>query len=343
MSAKTFGLDIGTTSLKAALIKKNGAEFVVDAIAIAPATSKGILSESLADQKELSDQIKQMLSSAGIKLLDVNISIPDSQVYTKVIEMPLLSDQELSAALKFEMEQYVPLPLDQVRTDWQILGRTEREGKKIMNVMIVAAPYSILDKYEKILSMAGLAPQAIETEIISVHRSLLPLINTPNPNMIIHIGASTTNVAVVKEGIINMAFSIGLGGLAITRAISLDLGIDITQAENFKKAYGLNQDAFEGKIGKSLSPILDSITGDIRKAILLFKEKNNNEEIRQIVLSGGSALLPGIDVYLTNTLGIQVLLGNSWGIYNIGNVPEQVMVDAPSYNVMVGLALRDLL
>lgn len=343
MKGKTIGLDIGTTSIKAAMLERSGDSIILESIAVSPSIPKGIMSESLSDQKNLADAIKKTLISANFTSSNVNISIPESQIYTKVIEMPELSEQELSAALKWEMEQYIPLPLDQVRTDWQILGKQERNGRITMSVMLVAAPYAILDKYEKILEIADLTVETIETEIISVHRSLLPLLSSSLPSMVVHIGGSMTNVAIVKNGIISTVFSIALGGLAVTRAISIDLGIDITQAENFKKAYGLKQDTFEGKIGKSLQPILESIIGDIRKAIMAYKEKNNNEEISQIVLSGGSALLPGIDIYFTNALGVQVILGNSWGVYNISNVPKEIMVDAPSYNVVVGLSLHDLI
>jgi len=123
----------------------------------------------------------------------------------------------------------------------------------------------------------------------------------------------------------------------------LDLGIDITQAENLKKAYGLSQEMLEGKVGRSLSPILESIVGDIKKSVLLFKEKNNNENIGQVILSGGSALLPGVDVFFTSVLDIQVVVANAWELNNIINTPQEVIDDASSYNVVLGLALRDLL
>ncbi len=343
MKSKVFGLDIGSTSIKAALIRKDGAAFFLEAVTTSPSTPRSIMSESLVDLQALAEVIKNMLSTANLKVGSVALSIPESQVYTKVIEMPELSEQELTAALKFEMEQYVPLPLDQVRTDWEILGKREKDGKKTMDVMIVAAPIAILAKYEKLTEMTNLLPEIIETEMVSVHRALLPIINTPDSHIIVHIGATTTSVAIVKEGIIKTVFTIALGGLAITRAISADLGIDLTQAENYKKAYGLNKDAFEGKIGKALSPMLDSIMGDIKKAILLFREKNNNEAIKQVILSGGSALLPGIDVYFTNSLNTQVVLGNCWSSYNIGNVPNELAIEAAGFNVVVGLALRNLI
>lgn len=341
MNSKLFGLDIGTTSIKAASIRKDGKGYSLESFAAAPSTPKGLQSESLVDIQALADALKQMLSQANIKSSNVVLSLPESQVYTKVIEMPQLSEQELSAALKFEMEQYVPLPLDQVRTDWQIIGNNEGE-KKTMDVLLIAAPLQILNKYEKVMDVINLTPEVIETEIVSVHRALMPYFVDDAASIIVHLGATTTSVSIVKKGRLKMVFSISQGGLSITRAISADLGIDINQAENYKKAYGLNRDAFEGKIGRALSPILVSIVGDIKKAMLLYREKNNNEEIKQVVLSGGTSLLPGIDVYLTNALGVQVVLGNVWNAYNIGNVPDQLQSEAVNYSVVAGLALKNV-
>jgi type IV pilus assembly protein PilM len=210
-------------------------------------------------------------------------------------------------------------------------------------VLIVAASQSLIKKYESIMETLGLTPATIETEMLSVHRSLFPLVNTQTSNMLIHMGASTTNIAVVENGEILMVFTVDKGGIAITRAISLDLGIELGQADAYKKAYGLSKDAFEGKIGKSLFPILESILGDIKKTLLLYKDKNPNQSVTQIILSGGTAQLPGIDIYFTNQLNIQVVLGNALQVYDIKNVPPQVESDALSFNVVTGLALKDML
>lgn len=341
MSA-TFGLDIGTTSIKALSLKKGGGSYAIESLGIGPTPQKGILSESPEDLQNFTEAIKGVILSANIKQKEVNIALPESQVYTKIIEMPTLSEKELAAALKYEMEQYIPLPLDQVKTDWQILGSTGAQGKTT-RVLLVAASQSLIKKYESIMDTLGIVPATIETEMLSVHRSLYPLVNTASSNMIVHIGASTTNIAVVENGEIVMVFTVDKGGIAITRAISLDLGIELTQAESYKKAYGLNKDAFEGKIGKSLYPILESILGDIKKTILLYKDKNPNQPVTQIILSGGSAQLPGIDIFLTNQLNIQVVLGSAFQIYGIKNVPTQVESDSLSFNVVAGLALKDVL
>jgi len=342
MNINHFGLDIGSTSIKVAKFKKSGSGLEAEAIGMGPAPERGIVSDSQSDLATLSQHIKEVISQANIRSEEVAVSLPDNQVYTKIIDMPALSERELSASLKYEMEQYIPLPLDQVRTDWQVLGTSNKDGRQVTSIFIVAAPIALLNKYEKVIEQAGYAASTIETEMIAVYRSLYPLLYNPAPSIVLHMGAITSSISVVKNGVILLIFTIDRGGLAITRAISSDLGIDPTQAESFKKVYGLNKETFEGKIGKSLFPILESIMGDVRKTMLMYKERYNNEEINQIVLSGGTALLPGIDVYFANQLNIQVVQGNAFQIYNISKIPEELMREAASFNTVVGLGIKEL-
>ena len=343
MSINHFGLDIGSTTIKVAKFKKSGSGLEAEAIGVGPAPERGIVSDSQSDLATLSQYVKEVISQANIRSEEVAVSLPDNQVYTKIIDMPALSERELSASLKYEMEQYIPLPLDQVRTDWQILGTSNKDGRQVTSVFLVAAPIALLNKYEKVIEQAGYAATIIETEMISVYRALYPLLHNPAPSIVLHMGAMTSSISVVKNGVILLIFTIDRGGLAITRAISSDLGIDPSQAESFKKVYGLNKETFEGKIGKSLFPILESIMGDVRKTMLMYKERYNNEEINQIVLSGGTALLPGIDVYFTNQLNVQVVLGNAFQLYNIAKIPEELIREAASFNTVVGLGIKELI
>ncbi len=342
MKTNLFGLDIGSTFIKAAKFKRSGSGIEVESIGVGPAPERGITSDSESDLETLSRHVKEVISQASIKSDEVALCLSDNQVYTKIIDMPSLSERELAASLKYEMEQYIPLPLEQVRTDWQILGTSNVEGRQITSVFLVAAPIALLNKYEKVVEAAGLLTSSIETEMISVYRSLYPLLYNPNPSIVVHMGAMTTSIALVQNGVILSTFTIDQGGLAITRAISSDLGIDFAQAESFKKVYGLNKETFEGKIGRSLFPILESIMGDVRKTMLMYKQKATDKQINQIILSGGTALLPGIDVYFTNQLNIQVMLGNAFQIYNIGKVPEELARESSSFNTVVGLGIKDL-
>lgn len=337
---KLIGLDVGNNTIKVASLAKNADTYSLEAIAQIASPPKGISSDAVLDLQTLSQTIKQLIASSRIKTNTVALALPENAVFTKVIEMPQLSQTELSAALKFEMEQYIPLPIDKVKTDWQILGTSEEGQNKTMSVMLIAAPILLLDKYQKIMDMANLTAESIESEIISVHRALLPLISGAVSNMIVHMGATSTTIAIVRGGIIKMVFTINQGGDALTRSISIELGFDMQQAENYKRTYGFSQNQMDGKIGKVLATPVASIVADIKKTMLSYREKYNNENIKQIILSGGSAVLPGLDVVMSNALSTQVILGSAFAAYNMQNVPQELVAESPSYNVVVGLSLR---
>lgn len=343
MKSNTFGLDIGTTSIKAVSLKIDQKKITVESVAVSPFTAKSILSESQVNQQTISSSIKEMLSIAQIKTRDVNVSIPASQVYTKIIEVPELSEKELASSLSWEMEQYIPLPLNQVRTDWQILDHFTKGGQKTMSVLIIAASLTILQKYENILTLSALKPASIETEMISIHRALSPMLTLNETTLIVHLGSSSTNISISSDKVLRFVATIGLGGLAITRAISSDLGISSTQAEELKKTYGIDNSTLDGQIGNALKPILEAIVADIKRTILTYREKNQGTTISKVILSGGTALLPGINAFFANSLGLSVSVGNTFTLFQIGNVPEEIVAEAPSYNVVVGLALRDIL
>lgn len=337
---KTFGLDIGTTSIKVVALKSEGAKISIEAIAVSPFTAKSILSESEINQKTIASSIREMLEIAQIKSHEVNVSIPASQVYTKIIEVPEMSQKELSSSLSYEMESYIPLPLSQVKTDWQIIDHFTRNGQKTMSVLIVAASVAVLNKYENILKAAGLNPASVETEMISVERGLTPAFFSTETTLVVHIGSSATNISITSGKVLRFVGTVGLGGLAITRAVSSDLGVSTSQAEELKRTYGLNS-SDQGKVGESLKPVLETITADIKRAILTYKEKEPEGNVSKIILSGGTALLPGINQFFMEALDLQIITGNAFELYKIGNVPEEILSEAPSYNVVVGLALRD--
>ena len=111
MNKKSFGLDISESTIKAVELSRVSTGFVLSASIISPSTPKGMLSESPIDEEQMALAIKKTLSNAGISTKKVNVALPENQVYTKVVEMPYLSDRELASAIYWEAEQYIPIPL----------------------------------------------------------------------------------------------------------------------------------------------------------------------------------------------------------------------------------------
>lgn len=340
MKNTPFGLDIGTTTMKAVWLTEEKDGFLLNAVAQSPTPVKGMLSESPLDQEEMAQAIQNLVQEANITTKLVNIAISENQVYTRVLEMPVLSDKELSSAIYWEAEQHIPLPLQSVTLDWSVLSRPKEEDGGKMQVLLVGAPIAIINKYQRMIEMAGLTIESVETEILSVIRATVIGENFPN-TLIVHIGAVGTLFAIVKNGIVVFTYFVPIGGIAITRAISSDFAFSQPQAEEYKRTYGYSSKTLEGKIGKATEPILGSILTELKKAIAFYNEKYKNEApITQVVLSGGSAKLPGIDLFFVKNCGIEIVLANPWKILKNQTVPKEILDNASDYTVSVGLAMK---
>ena len=343
MKINPFGLDIGGNSMKLVWLEGRNSGFILKSAVTTPTPTKGILSESPFDQEEMAESIKKAVKEAKINTPYVNIALPENQVYTRIVEMPVLSNRELASAIYWEAEQQIPVPLNNVTLDWDVLKRplqNETNGKMI--VLLVGATTPLIDKYQNILSLAGLQINSVETEVLSVIRALAPSENFP-PSLVLNLGAMSTTLAIVKEGIIVFTYTIPLGGTAISRAIASDFGFSMSQANEYKKVYGVSKEALGGKIGKATEPILASILTEVRKAISFYKEKYKNDDpIQQILLAGGTAKLPGIDIFFAEKSGIETAVANPWSVLSPNqNIPKEILANGSDYVVSVGLAMRD--
>jgi type IV pilus assembly protein PilM len=209
-----------------------------------------------------------------------------------------------------------------------------------MQVLMVGAPTMLVKKYQKILLMAGLTINSMETEILSTIRSLVLGENFP-PTLIISIGAVSTSFAIVRNGVMVFTYSMSMGGAAINRAIATDFGLTPVQAEEYKKVYGVSGKSLGGKIGQATEPILNSILMEAKKSLAFYAQKYKDTPIRQILLSGGTAKLPGIEIFFANNSGIETAIANPWKVLSSQAVPKAVLDNASDYTIAVGLAMRN--
>lgn len=340
MNKQPFGLDIGTTTLKAVWLEEKSG-FFLKAASVLPTSPKGMMSESPLDEEEMAQAIKKIAVQAKIESKFVNVALPESQVYTKVLEMPILSDRELRSAIYWEAEQYIPIPLQNITLTWSVLYKPNKPspGDK-MQVLMVGAPTMLVSKYQKIISMANFTISSMETEILSVLRSLVLGENFP-PTFIINIGSLSTSFAIVRNNIMVFTYSISVGGAAISQAIAGDFNMTSQQAEVYKRTYGVSNQVLGGKIGQATEPILNNVIVEVKKSLAFYSQKYRDLPIRQIVLAGGSANLPGIDSYFANNCGIETVVANPWKILAPQPVPKDIVDNAPDYVVAVGLAMRN--
>lgn len=342
IKSNAFGLDIGTSNIKAVYLNREGDSFSYNSAILIPTPSPGMQSESPFDHQEMAKAINKLVIDAKITTNKVNIALPEHNIFTKTIEMPLLSDKELSSAIYWEAEQHIPAPMDTMTLAWSILKKPKDVGKdQKMQVLIVAAPNHIIKRYQGILELAGLSVVAVETETLSLIRCMSRQ-HSNVTSMLMNIGSLNTSFSIVQNGIIVFNYSTPLGGYALTRAIASDFGLNSTQAEEYKRTYGFSDKTLSGKVGLAIEPIFTNILTEAKKAIAFYNEKYKNDSpITQILLSGGTARLPGLDVYFVKNLGIETAILNPWKFLNISNVPKDIEQLGPEFGIACGLAVKE--
>lgn len=350
-----FGLDIGSHQLKLVELKEGNQQFELLTFGHSATPPNTVYSESDVDRKQLAEAIRKLVVETGVGSRQVVTAFPESQVFTRVIEVPELTHQELGNVLKYEAENYLPLPVSDVKLDYTILERgiiagDQRPGdgeKNLkMRVLLVAAPNNLIERYYETLRWAGLEPIALETELLSIKRSLISEERKGLTTMLLSIGATTADLCVVHEGRIQLTRSIGTGGEALAKAISQQLGFEMDQAEEYKKSYGLKEDQLEGKIMQIIKPVFDVVVNEVERAVINFQSKNPSRPVRRVVLTGGTAQLPGLVVYLAESLDLEVQIGNPWERVVLSKPEHQEAIKEVeaqvNFAVAVGLAMKDV-
>lgn len=337
MASQVFGLDIGRSFVKIAQVKVSGGRKVLEAAASKQTTAGGILSESPVDLKKLSEDIRACAESAKVSTNRCVISLIESQVITRLIQLPNLTDKELAAAIKWEAEQYIPLPIKDVNLQFKMISRpAESEGK--MDVLLVASPKRVINKYLNVARDAGFIAEALETESAALVRALTT-VSDPT-TIIVSLGALSTELVIAKGGNVLFTRSIASGGVNLTKAIIAEFNLPQNQAEEYKQTYGILADKLSGKLAAVLKPILDILISEILKAIEFLHSHTGDSVIFRIVVCGGGAFLPGLAQFLTERTNLEVSLGDPWNDFAKEGLILKLTGQGPVYAVATGLALR---
>jgi len=332
-----ISLDIGSSSIKVVQLVKKENKFRLVSVGQIATPGLGMTAETEHDLVAIAEAIKKLKTESRISPIQAVISLPESAVFTRVLDLPAMKEEEISQALRWELEEIVPIPLNEANFDWQIVSQ---EATKV-SVLVAVAPNTLVAKYLHVLELAQLQPLVFETEVLAISRALDFL--SPGKNkLLVDIGArSTTIIASVGKGIV-LTRSIPTAGLAITRAVVNNLGLEIEVAEEYKKTYGLLADQQEGKVAGAIIPILEVIESEISKTINFVKEKQKGN-IEVVVLSGGSSNLPGLTEEITKKIGLEVQLANPFTqLVFEENLTPQLTKLAPAFVVAVGLAMREV-
>jgi len=353
LKPEALGLDVSNLSLKLIKLKKRGKFFDLESFREKEITPGIIKEGEIKDEKKLVEIIKE--ATKKVKTKYVVASLPEEKAFLQVIKMPKLPEEDLKSALVFETEKYIPLPIDQVYLDSQII-RPVFNHQENFEVLISAIPKKVADSYLNSLKLAGLQPLVFEVESMAIARAMIENEFSKHPILIIDLGATRTSFIVFSGKTIKFTSSIPISSQGFTHVISKTLGVSFEEAEKLKIKYGLEEKIRlkieeektvkkmeKGRIFEALIPPMVDLVQQIKKCIDFYESHTPGEKIKEILLCGGGANLKGLPELLTIELKLPVELGNPW--VNILEKKEKgskklSLEKSLSFATALGLALR---
>ncbi|TXI86700.1 MAG: type IV pilus assembly protein PilM [Chryseobacterium sp.] len=335
-----FGLDLGNSSIKVAQLRELHGRPTLVTYGDMDIPENVLASDSQIDQDRIAEFVRQLASDAGVSSKNVIAALPSSSSFTAIIKTPKLNEKELGESISYQADKYIPMPIDQVKLDWAVIG--DNADSDELDVLLAAAPNNIAQKYLNIVQKAGFELLALEINALALARSLTVPTQTSATVMIVDIGTLASDIAIFTGQIPQIVRSVGVGSKALRRVISQNLGLDETQSDQFMKKFGMQQDKIEGQVYKTLKPVVDHIVEEINKSIQFNKERSQDSNIEKIILTGGTSALPGLAVYVANATQITVEIGNPWmNISYPTDIQQNLAGISLNYATVLGLALRN--
>lgn len=338
-----FGIDIGNHSIKVAEVKRNS-ETSAELVGFGSIeTPFGLInSEDQVAKDRLANKIKDVISSSGISTKKCVAALPEASIFTRLVTVPKVEESQLEELVFWEARQYIPIPMANVQQDYIPIAEKEVNGKKMIQILLVAAPKTLVNRYMDIVQSAGLELLALETETIATSRAISFSTEIKDTVMALDFGANGTDMSVMKNGHMIFSQSLNTGSDALTKAIATDFHLEMAQAEQYKVAYGLDPEQAEGKIYKSIEPIMQIIADEVTRTFNFFRTQLPDSIPTKILLVGDGAKLKKLDEYLAGKVGVSVELINPLQKLQINsNIKTEVeKASMVGYTVAVGLGLK---
>lgn len=340
--SSVVGVDLGSYTIKAVHLNGRVNSVKLDLVGSTYNPVGQFLPNDEMQFNQLAGAIHQLAIDCKFLGKPVSTALPESLAYTSIVSMPFLSDAELASSIHWEAEQHIPVPLEEVQLEYQILHKPKKGsvGEK-MQVLLVASKKTVVERVITLFRSAGLELVQLETGLLACFRSLLPSIPDNQGVAIINMGALSTDVLIVENGKMVLSYTIQTGGLMFTRAIQQGLNLTPQQAEEYKRTYGFDQEQLEGKVKQVLEPVVNILVNEIRKAIQYYQTSHMGAGIRSMVLVGGNSYLKNIAPYLTQVFTTEVMVGNPFQKIE-ADQQVQLPKDVATFAVATGLALSSM-
>lgn len=335
-----FALDIGTNAVRVVQLSSSGADsWNLTHFGYAPLDEKTSSASSPEAQRKLGEVIMTAVGQSGIKTKNVVIGLPSSKTFTTVIEVPAMPENELRNTIKYQVDQYIPMAVNEAKVDWALLG-TSLHDPKMQEVLIASTANTYAEERLEFIESLGLNVIAAEPDPLAMTRSLLPA-GLTDARLIIDMGDLSTDLAITFGDAPRLVRTIPTGLQSLVKAAVQNLNVQDDQARQFILKFGLAPDRLEGQVYRAIEGTLDNFATELTKSIKFFQTRYPNTPVGGILLSGFSAVVPGFAQYVSAKTSIQSSMANPWQKVRVSQGDQQQLAAiAAEFSSVIGLAQR---
>jgi type IV pilus assembly protein PilM len=315
-----IGLDIGSYSIKLVGLKMTSKGPFLTHVGmkeIPPGTDK-------EDVDKLSQILKALFKEAGLETKKVRLTVSGSGVHFKRISVPSLPKAELKEAVRWEIKDHLPFPVETAQIDFHILNEYVEDNVKKLDLITVACPKHLVDRTLSIAERAGLQPIHLDVAPFALWNTLSAWdrIKKEETVALIDMGAEKTGIYIFKDGLLQFSREVTPAGADITRAVMEGIGSSgeaqpiYERSEKIKQEIGIpsepsqermsDKSASLSKLSFLVRPVLERLAAEIGRSLDYYRSQFNEERIDRILLTGGGANLKNIVSYLANELRLPV-------------------------------------
>ncbi|MEE8135499.1 MAG: type IV pilus assembly protein PilM [Gemmatimonadales bacterium] len=338
-SKSTVALDVGSGLIKLVEVDHSRDEPVLTRVAITPVLADAIIEGEIMDPGVVSDAIRGLLKTAGIKAKKVVVAVGGRNVIIKKIQVDRMKESDATEVVRWEAQQHVPFDIEAVELDFQILD-PEGEGLQ-MDVLLVAAKRDLVEDKLGLLSQAGLEALMIDVDSFALHNAFE--LNYPQAmdgiTALINVGHEVTNVNILDGGVPLLNRDLSVGTRMFREDLQRERGMSSEDADRLLQGYELTSD---------LEPHVQNRGEEIavgleRAGAFLQTASRDGGSIQTVFCCGGGARIPGLTDVISRRMNLPVEVATSLRRMQVGDgVFDTINADevGPLLMLATGLALR---
>lgn len=336
-----LGIDISSSAVKLIELSQSGRKMRLESYSVFPLPEGSIQDRDVLNPEPVGEAIRRVVKNSGTKSRRCALGIPSSVAISKIISLPAsLSGSDLESNITLEAEQHIPYPMDEVNFDFEVLGES-RHSSDSMDVLLAATRSENVEARVAAAEIAGLKVDIVDLESHSLELLFSTLVQDVDENAVVAVvdfGASMTGMTVFENSKVTFSREQAFGGKELTEEIMQRYGLSLEEAGLAKKTGGLP----EGYIPEVLDPFRDNMVRQVNRFLQFYYASTQQSKVDKILLSGGSASIPGIDEQIQASINIPTMLVNPFGDMSLSSRinPTRFTNDIPALLVAAGLSLR---